>query len=452
MSAYVDGPATPAFRAVSLGNSRPVAAVLRDNDSKELINAITAAPAGGCVFRGLPFAVDGVVRVGSDPVTLEFQPVTAKWIVFLHASDVAQISGDKTGIISPMKGAGMLNDPAGTYTIHFTDGSSQPISLARRHQVSAYSHRWGENTVRSVPSAGPSAVPQPHEQARKVGNQGWGMAQTRVSYQHYGPWTNQLYAWENPTPDIRIASIECQATTADLFIFGLSVGTVETNPLRWERRRKALINLAAVLPSGEEFDPVIGENGQLSQVAIDLGTIISAMPQRIYPADDWASGHNNRQPELSNTTIAIEYTAHPDARIFVGEHAVAVADLDDATGSGDGGSVSASDGSGKSVAIGIGPSHHRVRIRVVEKGSTVPVPVKLHVHGAHGEYLAPVDRHRIPNHAWLRTTAPTSSTCLPAVLPVPAGCHWVRTTAPISGAKPSWMCRWARSTWKCPKG
>ncbi|MCJ7750227.1 MAG: CehA/McbA family metallohydrolase, partial [Armatimonadetes bacterium] len=42
----------------------------------------------------------------------------------------------------------------------------------------------------------------------------------------------------------------------------------------------------------------------------------------------------------------------------------------------------------------------RVTLRVVTKAGRRPVPVKLHVHGEAGEYLAPVDRHRIPNPAW----------------------------------------------------
>jgi hypothetical protein len=42
----------------------------------------------------------------------------------------------------------------------------------------------------------------------------------------------------------------------------------------------------------------------------------------------------------------------------------------------------------------------RVTLRVVERDSNKSVPVKLHVHGEWGEYLAPVDRHRIPNPAW----------------------------------------------------
>ena len=41
-----------------------------------------------------------------------------------------------------------------------------------------------------------------------------------------------------------------------------------------------------------------------------------------------------------------------------------------------------------------------VKLTVVEKGSSNPVAVKLHVHGESGEYLAPNDRHRIPNDEW----------------------------------------------------
>jgi hypothetical protein len=42
----------------------------------------------------------------------------------------------------------------------------------------------------------------------------------------------------------------------------------------------------------------------------------------------------------------------------------------------------------------------RVTIRVLDKLSKKPVACKLHVHGQAGEYLPPLDRHRIPNGAW----------------------------------------------------
>ena len=46
------------------------------------------------------------------------------------------------------------------------------------------------------------------------------------------------------------------------------------------------------------------------------------------------------------------------------------------------------------------PAERRVHLKVIEKGGSLPVPVKLHIHGEAGEYLAPIDRHRIPNNKW----------------------------------------------------
>ena len=48
----------------------------------------------------------------------------------------------------------------------------------------------------------------------------------------------------------------------------------------------------------------------------------------------------------------------------------------------------------------VAPAEQTVTLRVVERGGGRPVPVKLHIHGEAGEYLAPVDRHRILNPAW----------------------------------------------------
>jgi hypothetical protein len=48
----------------------------------------------------------------------------------------------------------------------------------------------------------------------------------------------------------------------------------------------------------------------------------------------------------------------------------------------------------------VAPATQRVRLRVVAEATNRPVPVKLHVHGEAGEYLAPVDRHRIVNPYW----------------------------------------------------
>ena len=52
------------------------------------------------------------------------------------------------------------------------------------------------------------------------------------------------------------------------------------------------------------------------------------------------------------------------------------------------------------------PADQRVTINVVDEVTGQPVAVKLHVHGADNEYLAPLDRHRIPNDAWFEDYSP----------------------------------------------
>jgi hypothetical protein len=47
----------------------------------------------------------------------------------------------------------------------------------------------------------------------------------------------------------------------------------------------------------------------------------------------------------------------------------------------------------------VAPATQRVKLRVLDH-SGKPVAVKLHLHGEAGEYLPPVDRHRIPNPFW----------------------------------------------------
>jgi hypothetical protein len=141
------------------------------------------------------------------------------------------------------------------------------------------------------------------------------------------------------------------------------------------------------LPPGEAFRPELNEEGLLAQVRLDMGQIISAAPQAIYPDDDWTSTYNNRPADLSPTTLLVEYTAHPDACFQLsGGAAVAVRALDEQT----------ADAPVRVVA----PATQRVRLRAVERATGRPVPVKLHIHGEAGEYLAPVDRHRILNPFW----------------------------------------------------
>ncbi|MBI4556647.1 MAG: CehA/McbA family metallohydrolase [Candidatus Hydrogenedentes bacterium] len=211
----------------------------------------------------------------------------------------------------------------------------------------------------------------------------WGWTQTRAAAADFAPWLNWLWAWQNPNPEKRIVGLRFEPKNGVVIVSGVSAGKVSSLPLRWEPRRKAVLRL----PKNVEFDFNVDKEGRLKQIQLDLGQVISAQKQTMYRHAEWSDMYNNKVPEVSKNTVLIEYTAHPEARFHLsGGKTVPVAKLQDGKSSGP--------------MTAIAPATQRVRLRVVEKASNRPVPVKLHVHGEAGEYLAPVDRHRIPNPGW----------------------------------------------------
>jgi hypothetical protein len=141
------------------------------------------------------------------------------------------------------------------------------------------------------------------------------------------------------------------------------------------------------LPQGESFLPDLDENGLLQQIQLDMGQIISGTPRPVYPNDSWSETYNNQIPETSKNEVLIEYTAHPDACFHLSDGGIIpVSQIE----------IEKKDGPLQFIP----PATQRVKLRVVERGGGKHIPVKLHVHGEGGEYLAPVDRHRILNPAW----------------------------------------------------
>jgi hypothetical protein len=159
--------------------------------------------------------------------------------------------------------------------------------------------------------------------------------------------------------------------------------------LRWQTRRKAVLKL----PEGVEFDYRVDARGLRKQIQLDMGQVISAEPVKIYPNANWSATYNNKVPETSQREIQIEYAAHADAKFHLpGGRTVRVSEL--------------SEGKTAESLVPIRPANQRVAIRVLDKATGKPAPVKLHVHGESGEYLAPADRHRLPNGSWFEDYAP----------------------------------------------
>jgi len=384
MPTHAAGPATPAFRPICLPGTVAMDALSADPAlADETREALAHAPDGDMVSWGLPFAVSGAHWIASQPIAVELDGVRAQWLVFMHTAQPLPQEPNDSGIISPMRGEGRLNHHLADYVITYGDGESLRVPIRGRHQIGTYRRRWGENCFQAVAHCKPHPTRLHHEQTAR----NWGRSQTRVDTADSGPWTNWLYAWENPRPDEPIVSLTLEPVDGVVLFFGLAVGNASQNPLRWEPRSKALFTL----PNGTALDATLSPEGLLSQIQLDMGTVISALPQPQYP-QNWDGSYNNEIAPLDESRLLIEYTAHPDAAFHLSDgRKIAVADVRHSP-------------SGDLVAV---PSaSKRVTLRVVERGSTVPVPVKLHVHGASGEYLAPLDRHRQPNDAWFEDYAP----------------------------------------------
>ncbi len=379
MPATVDGPASPLFEPVPFRGNISLKRLTQAPVSQAMRDAVGHAPSGDCVCWGIPFRVGAACLVQDRPVSRQLPEVRARWLVFMHTTDIEPLEWGRDGFISPMRGTGRLGEEVAVYIIGYADGSEVRLPILRRHQIGMFQRHWGENCFEAVAHRKPRPVRPPHEQLVP----GWGQAQTRVRNPDAGPWINWLWAWENPHPRKRICALRIVPKNGTLLLWGISAGRTMSAPLRWAPRKKAVLTL----PRNASFNPNLDAHGGLSQVRLDLGQVISAVPRPVYPAAEWPESPNNFLPELSTSEVLIEYSAHPDARFHLWDgRTVRTALLE------------------KRARTGrwrvIPPAKHRVLLRTVKKDTGRPVPVKLHVHGPEGEYLAPVDRHRRPNPAW----------------------------------------------------
>lgn len=382
MPEQCDGPGTSLFQPLRLNGGTTTADLRTIGLSEEMTEALPFVPTGDCVCRGIRFSIERVIVVKEAPVRIDVEPFNAGWIVFMHVSDVVPHEANADGFFSPMRGTGALNDHAATYIMEYKDGSEATVQVRRRHQIGAFQRAWGENCFQAVSHLKPRPVRQHHEQP----NPDWGHSQTRASERDGGTWINWLWAWENPHPEKTITGFTFAPGAGTVLVSAASFGNVSSNPLRWNQRSKALVDLAKILSPNETFDPVLDENGLLKQIRIDMGQVISAVPQSEYPDKDWQSTYNNKNPAVLPDKILVEYTAHDDAMFHLWDGSrVPVLSIDADSG----GSV-----------LKVPAAERSVTLKIVEKGTGTPVPVKLHIHGQFGEYLAPADRHRIPNDAW----------------------------------------------------
>jgi hypothetical protein len=381
MHTYIDGPASEFFTPLGLKRTGDGRQVLPPHMEKYA----HMAPAGKNVCQGIPFDSAKNIAISGNSVSVSVSPSLAGWYVFLHTTDKLPLNYNDNGFISPMKGEGFLGEAAAEYSIVYEDGEEIVIKIQRRIHIGMFRRIWGENCTLAVPFRKQMPLRAHHEQVQSS----WGPSQTRVKTRDEEDWMSWVWAWENPRKDVPVTGFRFKSLSNTIVISGITAGNVTEHPLRWESRKKACL----VLPDGEQFQPGLDENGLLSQIKIDLGQVISAQLRPVYPNDEWEDSYNNKLPEIKKDQILVEYTSHPQAKFYLPGDSVLPVDL--------------SGNSGKGYNLrAVKSAKKRVRIKVTDAKSGMPVAVKIHIHGYEGEYIAPLDRHRIPNTAWFEDYSP----------------------------------------------
>jgi len=404
MPAIVDSKPSPEFTPVSLGSvyNRNGASFSGDELTNERWAGRDLALTGENVIRGIPFHLgsaeeNNVLFLKDDAVALNFnEPVNCRYLVIIHTASVKRDTPDEDGITRPARGHTILGDKAADYQLLYEDASAEPVAIRRRFAIGEWSKDWGDECFEAVSLAKHVALPTISERMSAGQPPGpfFGNSQTRVSKdpaEHQVPVRYWVYAMENKRPDQPVMGIKFTPSDGAVLILGLTVTNLEQNPLRWGRRQKALITLPAGVDMGKPDNA-----GRYPGLNIDLGQIISVSPKLDYDNAHWNEGYNNKLPGRAGNQFVVEYCAHPAARFTVASAENMSFRVSDAQ---------SADNSVPAVEP-VDSAEQDVIIKVVEAASGKKVAVKLHIHGEFGEYLPPVDRHRIPNPYWFEDYSP----------------------------------------------
>lgn len=349
---------------------------------------------GKRIFRGIPFKLGepgepNVIYL--DPETESSDPIInlgdtrATYLLFLHVA-VDRVSNYQPGLADDQIDGNELGDLVADYTVEYSDGSEFTAPIHRRFAIQQSRIGWGASAFAAVPAASDRVMLTTTDDQIAHGSSeiSYGRGETRASAGRDSvPEKLWIYALPNPHPEKPIRRVRCIAQQERAAIYAVTATSIPEHPLRFEMRRKARL----ALPAGAKLNQI----GEYEAIAIDLGTVISARALLDYDEKKWLSADVLVQPEPSATHVLVEYSAHPQAKLYVGTdtNTPQVYDLD----------TLSTESIGEAIAE-VAPAHRPVTLRIVEKGTDRPVAVRLHLHGAHGEYLPPRGNHRKVNPHW----------------------------------------------------
>ena len=340
---------------------------------------------GDSSFLGIPFRLGpanqpNVILLEQSPVTIETGNLDATYLLFAHAV-ADRVTNYQEGFADYSIDGNELGDHVADYTLEYADGERVTVPILRRFAIQQSRIQWGASPFAAMPHAKPVTFRNATEAIAlgRVSPVPYGTSETRTSSGRERTaeklW---IYALPNPNPGKPIARIVLSPSQERAVIYAISTTQLTDHPLRPGLRHKVRLTL----PAGVQLNAV----GELDDLEIDLGSVISARAALNYDLDAWQSATPVVQPTRATDAVVIEYAAHPSAKLYVNTPNGPIS-YDLAAPIGDG-------------IVQVAPSHRPVAIHIVEKDSTTPVAVRLHLHGEAGEYLPPRGRHRKVNGYW----------------------------------------------------
>jgi hypothetical protein len=374
-------------------------------------------PFGLAAFQGIPFELGlpdqlNVILLDKDEIIIDLGESRATYILFLHAVEDRKIEyttglEDFAGTILMDAQGNEVGGVVSDYSLEYSDGTKFTEPILRRFAIQQSRITWGASPFTAVPASKPEVYPTTTDEQvlGRIPQTPYGWGETRVrSPRDLGKELVWIYALPNPNPGKQISKIICTPNGERSLIYAISHTLLNDHPLRTGIRRI----LKLTLPKGARFNAL----GELEDIEIDLGQVISARAALKYDHGRWSGLETDVQPAPENDVAIVEYVAHPKANLYLStdtaDESHAVYDL--------------SEGTHDKVSE-INPAHRPVRLRVVEKGSSTPVPVRLHLHGKEGEYLPPRNHHRKVNVYWFEDNYAEFANSLNQYCYIPGECE-----------------------------
>ena len=106
-----DGPHSSLFSAIHFAGNRMLSELKVSEISEAMADAVRFAPTGNGTAWGIPFEIpEKIILIKESPFEVKIKPLVAKWLLFLHTSDFAEMKQIKGGFYeTPFKGFGRLN-------------------------------------------------------------------------------------------------------------------------------------------------------------------------------------------------------------------------------------------------------------------------------------------------------------------------------------------------------